>query len=156
MNPEENAAASSRGREDSLDIDLDPDFLPELPARKIVPEGFQVMNRAWCVLQQVRWIANTPVTFADLGISHEDIKLLIGEQWGAVYKADPAWDVCVHPQILRLLACALEKLDAKFTELGEEEKKGAKRAATETMEALTKRRKLVEQKAKKQAKQPQA
>ena len=148
--------AEAEAEQNALYTELDPDLLPTLPAEKIVAAGIPVLSRAWNILQQVRWAVNTPVTLTDLGIGGDDLKLLIGEQWSAVYSIDPPQEANVDPQILRLLAFALEKMDAKFAELGEEERKTAKQDAKEALEAMAKRRRTAKsQKVKKDAKKAQ-
>ena len=126
-----------------MNVDLDPDLLPDLDCdRKMTESQIGLLDKTWNILQHLRWSTDTAVTFRDLDIPGPDLKDIIGAQWAAVYEKDPEEGENVHPQILRLLAFALEKIATKILSKREEpDRSAAKKQADEVIATLAKRRK---------------
>ena len=123
-----------------LDLDLLPDMrLPE-GQTELTPEAAANYQQAYQVLQQIRWLPNVRLTFQVLGISIADIKALIGEQWHKVYQEEPSPEDTAHPQVLRLLNFALEKLSATLlANRSPDERKEAQKKAREALKEQAKR-----------------
>ena len=126
-------------------LELDPELVPELEVpkgQKGLTEGAAAnFEQAYQVLQQIRWMPNVQLAFQVLCISIDDVQTLVGEQWDRVYEEQPKAEDVAHPQILRLLHVALEKLSAKHL---------ASRSADEKQEACRKAREALREQAKRQ------
>ena len=117
---------------------LDADFLPQVPAP--APQSLPQLDRAWHMTQQLRWPPNASISFETLGLPVSDVKVLVGSQWACIYTQDPMATEAIHPQIMMLVAFALEKLGEELSKRDKEERDAAKQEATE---ALAKRRKCL-------------
>ena len=57
--------------------ELDLDFVHEVQSAPTSPEQYTALDRAWCVLQQVRRAVNTPVTFETIGLEAADVMVYL-------------------------------------------------------------------------------
>ena len=97
------------------EIELDAGALPEITLTEdVMTKEAPILDRAYQLLEQVRWVANVQITFQLLDLRLVDVKQMIGEQWQLVYPADPTEDSMVHPQILLLLSVSLERIRQKY------------------------------------------
>ena len=124
------------------DSELDPDLMPVFDYSEITAPQVMVLHKAWKVLQYLRWSNGVRVTFAEFGMTGCYWKKIIGDQWASVYKTAPGDTDIVHPQILRLLAFALEKVATDlFSKVTEPDAATTKKRADAVIAALAKRRK---------------
>ena len=123
---------TGEGLDDTLE--LDPDAVPELGNRELKPEAIANLDMAYQLIQQVRWVPNVKMTFQILAVGFKEMETMLGEQWTRVYPEAPKWGDAIHPQILRLMNAALEKLSANYLAAGDsEERKEAQKKAKQTL-----------------------
>ena len=133
------AATAAAGVVTDVQEDLDPELLPLVPPP--APAALPVLDRAWHILQQVRWVSNVQVSFELLGLPMDDYRQLVGVQWQEVYpQKQPLGADAIPPCLLALTAQALERLGEQLAERGQEDREESARKAKEAVQLAKKRR----------------
>ena len=137
------AAAANRASAESMaldpldDLELDSALLPTLPP----PEqaAVPILERAWYILQMLRYAVNVPISYDALGIPLEDCRQIVGTQWAKVYPAaEPSAADAVPPPVLALISDALDKLGQQFEQRAQAERD---RTRLEARDAVTQAKK---------------
>ena len=138
------AEEAEKGAALFLAEELDVDLLPKELTKPTTTEQMAALDKAWYILEQVKWVTDCPVTYDTLGLTPEDVSRFVGEQWACLYPVQgPLPSAVVHPQLLKLLAHVLQRMADEFLkDRAVEERKTSKLQAKEALVAQAKKRRL--------------